>query len=213
MIDRTRRTSLSHDVRRLVTGRMTNDAFDDVYHLDYLEAKDSAVANIAAYCYGLYSSDLLFPIRLRGRHAVDADSKQAAARAVLFLRSDLVYEWPKFSDCHNLWLVSGIGFLVIPGSISLLIVGTLLLFSGELPMAIPFLGFGLLVLTAAFLGQRTSVSIRNSEWDTFTKSGDYEVWPFFRHKDFEDAKKNYHLLAKDSVQCEPLFSNRNQTSR
>jgi hypothetical protein len=87
MIDRKLRAELSQDIRRLATGRMTNDAFDDLYYEVYERSDDRAVNEIAAFCYGLYSSDLLFPIRLRGRYALDAETKRTIARCVLFLRS------------------------------------------------------------------------------------------------------------------------------
>ena len=98
MVDSDLRISLSQDVRRLATGRMSNDDFDDVYYEQYDSSHDRAVCEISGFCYSLYSSDLLLPMRLRGRHALDADTKRTCIRAVLFLRSGLEYEWPAFPD-------------------------------------------------------------------------------------------------------------------
>jgi hypothetical protein len=69
MIDSTLRAELSQDIRRLATGQMTNDEFDDRYYEVYQPSDDDAITSIATYCYWLYSSDLLFPMRLRGRYA------------------------------------------------------------------------------------------------------------------------------------------------
>lgn len=51
MVESELRKSLSQDVRRLITDRMTNDAFDDVYCELYESSDDRAVSKIASSCY------------------------------------------------------------------------------------------------------------------------------------------------------------------
>ena len=42
MVDTELRHRLSQDLRRLITGRMTNDEFDDVYYESYFDSDDLA---------------------------------------------------------------------------------------------------------------------------------------------------------------------------
>ena len=194
MVDSGLRQSLSQDVRRLVTGRMTNDSFDDAYYERYDSSDDRAVREISGFCFCLYSSDLLFPLRLRGRHALDADTKRTCIRAVLFLRSGLEYDWPPFPDDAGLRMLSGIAFLGIPAGIALFIVGALVALSGEPQFGSPLLIGGLITLVGSMTFYRQWPKSLEPEWESFRNSGDYDVWPFRRQADFDDAKQTCHLL-------------------
>src|SRR5262249_43935758 len=68
MVDREARQELAVALHRLVTGQMTNDQFDEVFEA-CVDSEDAAVAAIANFGWGLYSSWLLWPYRLKGRHA------------------------------------------------------------------------------------------------------------------------------------------------
>jgi hypothetical protein len=95
MVDKEARVELRIALRRLVTGRMTNDQFDDLYYEHWMDSKDLAVAKIGEFGYCLYSSDLLLPYRLKGPHAVSPEVRRLASRGILFLYTDQEYEWPK----------------------------------------------------------------------------------------------------------------------
>ncbi len=196
MVDSDLRASLSQDVRRLVTGRMTNDDFDDAYYEHYDSSDDRAVREIAGFCYSLYSSDLLFPMRLRGRHALDADTKCTCTRAVLFLRSGLEYEWPAFPDEPGLRMFSGLAFLGIPAGIAFLLVGTPLTLSGDMQFGAPLFVGGLLTLVGSIWFWRSWPKMLEPQWKSFRDSGDYDVWPFLRQSDFDHAKGTCHLLGR-----------------
>jgi len=94
MVDSLKRRQLSQHLRQLVTGRATNDEFDEWYYNDYETSEDRATQAISAFGYSLYSD--LWPYRLRGVHAVDKETRRTAARCVLFLRSKLEY-----GDCKD----------------------------------------------------------------------------------------------------------------
>ncbi|MEL6899243.1 MAG: hypothetical protein AAFP90_24330, partial [Planctomycetota bacterium] len=64
MVDSKLRKLLSQDIRRLVTGRMTNDDFDDAYYEHYGSSDDRAILEISGFRYSLYPSDSLFLMRL-----------------------------------------------------------------------------------------------------------------------------------------------------
>jgi len=197
MIDPETRKSLSQDVRRLVTGRMTNDAFDHVYYESYESSEDRAVRAIASFCYGLYSSDLPAPYRLRGWHTVGDETRSAAARSVLFLRSGFDYQWPETPNNPIVRVLSGLAmFLGLPAGIAVLLVCIPLALSGPDEMTAPLaiLGAILLAGSSAFaFGWHWFLA---DDWKSYQASGGYDVWPFIRREDFEQACATCHMFAK-----------------
>jgi hypothetical protein len=105
MVDRDARDKMILLLRRLVAGRITNDEFEDGQPLS---RTDPAVTEIFYRgAWGLYSD--LHEHRLVGRHRLPRDARREIARLILFLKSDLDYEWP----CHKvwqelLWMVAGL---------------------------------------------------------------------------------------------------------
>ena|SRR6266487_1500218 len=89
MIDRAGRAALAVHLRRLGSGRLTNAEFDSV-RLD--RSEDQALVAIGDAGWMLY--DDFFVYRLRGRRALSSQTLDAVARCILFLDSDLPYEWP-----------------------------------------------------------------------------------------------------------------------
>lgn len=89
MIDRPGREALAEQLRRLASGRITNDQFDEA-RLD--DSDDEALVAIGDAGWGLYHDFGTY--KLRGRQALDRKALEAVARCVLFLDSDLPYEWP-----------------------------------------------------------------------------------------------------------------------
>jgi hypothetical protein len=197
MIDAELRKSLSQDIRRLVGGRMTNDAFDDVYYEAYEASADRSVRETATFCYGLYSSDLPIPYRLRGWHAVDDETKTTAARCVLFLRSGFEYEWPEAPDNPLVRLLAGLAmFLGLPAGIAILLVSIPLALSGPDEMTAPLAIAGaILLLGSAALAFCWPWFLAN-DWKSFQESGDHDVWPFVKRKDFDKACATCHLFKK-----------------
>ena len=194
-IDRELRRKLSQELRRLVTGRMTNNEFDEVwYHC--LESTDEAVREIAGFGFGLYSSDVLLPYRLKGVHRVDDATRRTVARCVLFLRSNLPYEWPSFSVTSAAESVTRFAaHLCVPSGLILLAVG------------LPYLAFDsrdtvfwwceVLVGTALCLGGAAHVlrmsrlrSDRSRQWRL---NGDFDVWPFLRREQFYASRRRDFL--------------------
>ena len=188
MIDRSQRNKLSQDLRRLVTGRMSNDDFDDVYYEEYESSNDDAVRAIAEFGWGLYSSDVLFPYRLKGRHRVSDDLREMACRCVLFLRSDREYKWPPMpteSGRRFLWAVCF--NLGLPGSIAMLLICTPLLAGKDKTFAAWFVIPSLIVLACSawvlFGPRRESSSLQ-----TWKNTGNWEAWPFWHLDDLTTAR-------------------------
>jgi hypothetical protein len=93
VVVRADRDDLALALRQLITGRLTNNEFDDGYYEKWYRCGDSAVAEIAKFGWGLYSSDV-GAYKLKGRHAVSPAEQAMANRAILFLQTELDYEWP-----------------------------------------------------------------------------------------------------------------------
>ncbi|TWU27829.1 hypothetical protein [Bythopirellula polymerisocia] len=189
MIDRSQRDKLSQDLRRLVTGRMSNDDFDDVYYEEYESSYDVAVREIGGFGYGLYSSDVLFPYRLKGRHRVSVDVRQMACRCVLFLRSDREYKWPPMpteSGRRFLWaLCFNLG---LPGSIAMLLICTPLLATKDKTFAASLVIPSVIVLAYSIWVIFGSRRRESPEWQSWKNTVVYDAWPFYRLDDLNRAR-------------------------
>jgi len=110
MIDRDARNRLAEGIRHLVAGITTNDEFED---RSLSRSKDLAIhAVFAGGPWFLYHDVMRH--RLRGQYRVSPSVRREAARWVLFLKTDLPYEWPVahrgfFSSL--LWLAMSIATL------------------------------------------------------------------------------------------------------
>ncbi len=136
MIDRTGRDSLALHLRRLASGRITNDEFDAIQITSSLDAALPAVWEAG---WGLYHDFTSY--RLRGASSLKPDALRAVGRCVLFLGTDLPYEWPPRRPSLN--------------------------------------GLLLAVLT---LG-----AWRRRQFAAWKASGPFELWPFFRNQDYQNA--------------------------
>jgi hypothetical protein len=96
MIDRKARDLLAENYRHLISGQITNDQFED----RLLKSKDAGVEEIFHRgAWPLY--DDLHEHKLTGKWAIPKESKPIAARFILFLKTDLEYEWPRTSKLLN----------------------------------------------------------------------------------------------------------------
>src|SRR5690348_4904237 len=92
-----------------------------------MESPDRAVAAIAHFGWCLYSSDLPLPYRLKGRYAVNDETRRKAERCVLFLGTDEEYRWPDYPKESLRSVAGGCGCNGFPLGIALLIVSFLAL--------------------------------------------------------------------------------------
>jgi hypothetical protein len=195
MVDGELRSDLSQDIRRLGTGRMTNDAFDDRYYEVYERSDDRAVNEIAGFCYSLYSSDLLFPMRLRGLNALDAETKRTIARCVLFLRTGNEYGWPPFPDNLVARILAGLAYSIgFPGGVAITLIGFLMAVFDPEPFAFIMLAIGLPMAAACLYVRFLRSPVSHEKWRQYTEFGDYDCWPFLRRESFDSARKHNLLL-------------------
>lgn len=115
------RRELAQQLRWLVGGRITNDAFDDfLYERGCLGSDDRTVDELAWWGWTLYSDTHTY--RLTGKHTVGEDLRLSAVRAVVFLRSNTDYEWPSLQEpfgiaclraaSENWWALTAIALLI-----------------------------------------------------------------------------------------------------
>ena len=88
MIDRVARDRLAEDLRHLIAGQITNDQYED--RAD--PTSDAAVHEVRLTAWKLY--DDLHEHKLTGRYAPSPENKHLAAICIVFLKTDLEYEWP-----------------------------------------------------------------------------------------------------------------------
>lgn len=105
VVDRASRDRLALLLRRLASGRLKTYDFEVEAH-PLIYSNDPAILPIVD-TVSVFFCDLRGP-RLIGRKALNADERRAAARMVVFLRSDVVYEWPPMPSTLDalLWLLS-----------------------------------------------------------------------------------------------------------
>lgn len=93
MIDRQARRRASELLRHLGAGLIANDQFEDRFPT---ASEDVAIDEIRSQAWFLYSD--LREYRLAGKHRLAADARREVARWILFLQSDLEYEWPTWNN-------------------------------------------------------------------------------------------------------------------
>lgn len=90
MIDRFSRDRLAEGIRHLVAGQTTNWQFED-----YSEVPSEDPALKAVFYSGPWLLYDDWPqYRLRGRHRIESAGRHEIARWIMFLKTDLPYEWP-----------------------------------------------------------------------------------------------------------------------
>ncbi|MGH7490040.1 MAG: hypothetical protein ACREMY_31205, partial [bacterium] len=90
MVDRAGRDRLAACIHQLAAGVLTNYDFEDEAEFD---STDRAIAAVFRGGPWLLYDD--FPkYRLRGKCRLDPRVRKEAARWVLFLKTNLPYEWP-----------------------------------------------------------------------------------------------------------------------
>jgi len=111
MIDRQARDKLAEEIRHFVVGFTDNFEFDDA--VSNIDTKDRGVQEV---CHAMwFTYDDLRRHKLAGSLALTEAQMAIVKRAIVFLKSDCEYRWPKWSICYKivrplLWLVS-IGIL------------------------------------------------------------------------------------------------------
>jgi hypothetical protein len=100
MVDRDCRDRLAIAIRRLAAGLITNDEFEAAT-ISSVRSRDIAARSLRWAAWGLY--DDRREHRLDGRFRLGKAQRREIARWILFLKSNLEYEWPDVT--RWLWLL------------------------------------------------------------------------------------------------------------
>jgi hypothetical protein len=130
MVDKIRRKKLAEHLRHLAAGVITNDDFETRVMKDvsygrlpeqYYKAKqakedDAIMVPLLSLSWGLYSDNVRHT--LRGKHQLNKEDSTIIARCILFLNSELEYEWTDFngqlSTLNLLLMLLTLGFYKKP---------------------------------------------------------------------------------------------------
>jgi hypothetical protein len=124
MVDKERRKTLAYHMRQLSVGRISNDGFegailDDVTHgwlpehyhrSTFAKTDDLVIVPILEQCWCLYSD--LRHHKLEGPDQLSTESLKVIARCILFLHTELEYEWAKFDGKNPIFSYSLLDFLI-----------------------------------------------------------------------------------------------------
>jgi hypothetical protein len=192
-VDRDARNELAASLALLVGGQMTNDQFDERYYEAWEKCEDTAVCGIAGFAYSLYSSGL-GAYRLRGWNAVSEQVQEAAQRAILFLRTDGDYPWPKPpSEPLSSWAAVPWINLGVPLLIVTLLFTILGFFIKDFPWGFLLKLWAVVVAFAA--GAAFGSRQRRKSYREWCKAGEIEAWPFLHRAEYERARREHEAVA------------------
>ena len=179
MVDQKARRKYAELVRQFISGRMTNDEYEDRYEAIQQNKSDTAIGEIYHQLWFLY--DDIQTHKMTGTHRLDREGRKTVAKTILFLQSDNEYQWPKDSMLG----ISLILWLVLIGVVSSILMSLmprhlLLIVAAALVIGISFI---------ALCGLRSVAE--NRRWK---RHGDTEAWPFLRQADLAEAVRHPRLL-------------------
>ncbi len=177
-------------LRRLASGPITNDEFDDVAFAEFSHRTDDpALAELSIYGWLHYSD--LSTYRLRGRHAIAPEERTSIARTVLFLKSNQEYvhgESITSGTClGGRWLFGfmlTIALAVLTGIFTHYALGAFWLGLGGVAL-VAYVGYWLFVISLGIVRRRqwrkSCPGIPDTSWpymDDRASQEQYGFWPF-----------------------------------
>ncbi len=179
MVDQEARRQYAELVRQFVSGRMTNDEYEDRYKSVQQDRDDVAISAVYYELWFLYDDFKMH--RLTGTHRLDRENRHTIAKAVLFLQSGEEYQWP-----NHTWVGAGRAMVLVMGAwITVILLG---MFPADylLTLSISFMAALLMLL---YLSIR--IPTENRAWKAH---GDTEAWPFRHQADLAEAVRHPRLL-------------------
>ena len=188
MLDRNARDKMAVNIRHLIAGIITADHFQEEGAIIACESNDPGVKAVYDEADGLIS-DIWpwWPYRLRGRRRVSSNTKELMSRTILFLYSDVEYQWPTENISNDsileriaLWACAIFFFL---GLMCILI---------SLPLAALCFASSVSIW---FWGKKLEKNAIERRLLALNRIGDFSLWPFMSKTDYENAKQSIHLLS------------------
>lgn len=178
-VDRTARDGLAEALRQFIAGRHTNFEFEDLVDQAAGDSMDSAVSAVRSRAWFLY--DDLRQHRRSDGWEVSEEGKREISRWIVFLHTDLPYEWSidNFASPAR-WLM--VLLTAVGLTLAALAVFEHLALSAGLASTV-------VVAWACWWG------VTRSRERRFEAEGEPEVWPFLRREDCEAALDAPRLLS------------------
>jgi hypothetical protein len=182
------RSRLHKGLDDLITGRITDLEFDEVY--DELNCSpDRAVAEISTFGWGLYSDCVTY--RITEHYRIHPKTGEIAERCLLFLGTDVEYKWPQSLRLTWKVVAGGLGYNLFPVGIALSLVSLplLILAMGEPNDFIYFLACGVpgfSILACCYWLWDWSNRRDSPAWKKYWASGDQHAWPFLTRNEYLD---------------------------
>jgi hypothetical protein len=172
MVDHEGRRELQRRLAQLICGEISNDAF----FLTRFGSTDVSLREIWKFGNALMHD--FYPAYMRGANKLSPEREEIARRCLLFLSSELEYEWPALSEsswCYWAFvsgcLSSALG--IIAASFQLRLLSILLVLIGAIACA------------CSFAYQRRA---HRKQLQAFEQTGNKNLWPFFRQSDYDHYK-------------------------
>lgn len=172
MVDQKARREYAQLVRQFVSGRMTNDEYENRFEAIENDRNDRAFGAVHFELWFCY--DDIQTHKMNGRYRLDREGRRTVAQVVLFLQSNQDYPWPKQLWDGSVFLAAAflvvLAFALFPETAMITRTGTAS------------------IVTLAWVGYERR---RARKWEA---SGDKEAWPFLHQADLEAARRQPRLL-------------------
>jgi hypothetical protein len=180
--------------RHVVTGRISKDTF--CVEADSLSeaSQDHGIEAVYAAVDALHADwSELWPVRFAGAFRLAPEVRRRMAIAAVFLYSDTEYDWPPLSPfrgyCLDGLLACACGTMIFGGIM-------LLALSGIYPLCfVPLAAVCFFLAAHSYtLSQRLAAKYQADCEAAQREVGDYDVWPFRKRADFDEARRHPPLL-------------------
>jgi hypothetical protein len=179
MIDRNARDALAGALAGMLAGEVATKDFN---RLEAMRSDDRAIEEIWLFGDGLYD-DMGSASRLIGEMATSPEAEEMGARCVLFLRSDLEYEWPPHPRYLFFYWYLSTGLFALTACLGSATLGYLgLIGPAACSLAVCVIGiagFGCIQICHKLRLRR--------ELEAYWNAGDKDVWPFLSKAHYDRA--------------------------
>ncbi|HEV3237284.1 MAG TPA: hypothetical protein VGZ25_09870 [Gemmataceae bacterium] len=105
-LDLEARKELHQSLTKFLAGEMSIGRFDELYLSKWSTSSDKAVFEIAEHCWALCAVSDNPNHRLKSDKDVTPEQENIAGHSLLFLKTNLEYEWPRLNNLSLVWLMS-----------------------------------------------------------------------------------------------------------
>ncbi len=193
MVDRELRDNLAASLRRLTSGAQPREGFDDAFYFRFCSTEDRAVREIATYCHSLIASEPAGQSDLGGINSLLMHG--LLMRSILFLQTELEYEWPAESLIPSRRAAIGLClFMVLPAIMALLVMRLPVATIASLWFMLTFVAFSFAATLAALklIAMKPAPTPMRSR--KMLNRGDFDVWPFYRRGDHALARSGRDIF-------------------